>query len=103
MSRVSGLHHKRKSKVAAPMFDKVVMLIAFVEPLTTFGQIYQLYQHKDPRGNSLFSWGFFVFSASIWLAYGIRIKNKPVIVGSALWIITESIVIFQILHYSHYI
>jgi hypothetical protein len=34
------------------------------------------------------------------LFYGIKLKNKPLIISSFLWVVTETIVVAQILYYS---
>lgn len=100
MSRASRLHLKNKRKIENYILDKVVLAIAFIEPLTTTGQIYQIYKNKDATGNSLVTWTFFALSAVIWLIYSIKLKNKPLIISSLLWLITESVVVFEIVHYS---
>ena len=76
------------------------MIVAFVEPLSTSGQIVQIWKTNNVEGNSLLTWSFFVFAALVWLMYGIKIKNKALIITSVLWVITESIVVFEILYFS---
>ena len=101
MGRSSKLHLKNKRKVENYILEKAVLTVAFIEPLSTSGQIYQIWKSKDATGNSLTTWTFYILSAVIWLAYGIKLKNKPIIFSSLLWVITESIVVLQILYYSH--
>jgi uncharacterized protein with PQ loop repeat len=100
MSRSSRIHLRNRQKLQNYLLDKAVMTIAFIEPLTTFGQIFQIWKHKNVSGNSLFTWSFFAVSAIIWLFYGIKLKNKPLIISSFLWVVTETIVVAQILYYS---
>jgi uncharacterized protein with PQ loop repeat len=98
--KLTPLHLKNKRKFENLIFYRIVLAIAFIEPLTTLGQIYQIWKSKSAVGNSLATWSFFAFSGVIWLSYGVKIKSKPLIVSSMLWVITESIVIVQIIHFS---
>jgi uncharacterized protein with PQ loop repeat len=100
MSRSSRIHWKNQRSAQTNLLNKLVMTIAFVEPLITIGQIVQLWRAKDATGNSLLTWSFFLFSACVWLVYGLKIRNKPLIVSSALWVLTEGIVVFEILYFS---
>ncbi len=100
MSRTSLLHLRSKGKLENYILYKVILVIAFIEPLTTSGQIYQIWKSKSAIGNSLVTWSFFALSSIIWLSYGIKIKSKPLIISSLLWAITESIIIIQIIYYS---
>jgi uncharacterized protein with PQ loop repeat len=100
MSRSSRIHLKNQNRLDNKVLNGLVMTVAFVEPLLTFGQIIQIWKFKQARGNSLLTWSFFLFSAVVWLTYGIKAKNRPLIVSSALWVLTESIVVFEILYFS---
>ena len=82
------------------MLGRLVLAVAIAEPLSTIPQIIDLYSSKDAHGLSLLSWFLFFIGASIWLAYGVKIKNIPLIISSFLWVTTELILIVGILIYS---
>lgn len=100
MSRSSRLHIKNKKRPDNHLLDKVVLAVAIIEPLTTLGQIIQIGKYKDAKGNSLATWIFYTIAAFIWLLYGLKIKNKPVIISSLLWVVMEGVVVIEILYYS---
>jgi uncharacterized protein with PQ loop repeat len=101
MSRSAMRIHGPANKFGKTLaINKLVLIIAFLEPLFTTGQIVQIWKHKDAKGNSLATWLFFDLSAVIWLLYALKIKNKPLIITECLWIITQTVVIIEILYYS---
>jgi MtN3 and saliva related transmembrane protein len=88
-----------KPKVEKSFFGRFMLTVAIVEPLTTIPQIYQIWSSKSSAGVSLVTWLFYTISACIWLVYGVKIKDKPVIVSSASWVLTEGLVVLGILFY----
>ena len=94
--------HKIISKkvTKTSLVGQLVLGVAILEPLSTVPQIIDIYTTRDVASLSLLSWVFFIIGASIWLAYGIKIKNLPLIISSALWVATELILIIGILIYS---
>lgn len=74
-----------------------VLVVAVAEPLSTFPQIYEIWIRHKSEGVSVLSWSLFAIAALIWLLYGLKIKDKPVIISSALWIITEIAVVLGVL------
>jgi len=63
----------------------------------TLPQIYQIFSTKNAQGVSLLTWAFYCASSAVWLLYGIKIKDKPLIIASFLWLVVESMVVYGIL------
>lgn len=95
----SMLKHVAKNKNNG-ILEKLVLAVAIIEPLSTIPQIVDIFSTQNATAISLITWLLFAVAAVIWLAYGIKIKNTPLIVSSLLWVITESIVVVGILLYS---
>ena len=74
-----------------------VLVVAVAEPLSALPQIYEIWIKHQSEGVSALSWSLFAIAALIWLLYGLKIKDKPVIISSALWIITEIAVVLGVL------
>lgn len=72
--------------------NKVVMLVAIVEPLTTLPQIIDVWTKPDTSGVSFLTWGLYVLFEFIWVVYGLAIKNKQVIVSNVMWILMDGAV-----------
>ena len=83
-----------------PTFEKFVLLVAIVEPLSTLPQIYDTFSTKDASSLSLLSWVLFTAASFVWLIYGIKIRSGPLIASSILWISTELLLMAGIILYS---
>lgn len=92
--------NRSTKNVPKTLFDKLVLAVAIVEPLTMVPQIYQTYKTQDASSLSLLSWLLFASAAFIWLIYGIKINSRPLIISSFLWIVTELLLVVGIILYS---
>ena len=95
-------HHRHLSRIIKrkkSFIDRAVLAIAIVEPLMTIPQIYQIWSTHNAQGVSLLSWLFYMLAAAVWLVYGIKIRDKPIILSSSLWVLTEGLVVLGVLFY----
>jgi len=79
-------------KPSRQFLDYLVYTASFVGPLMTIPQIIDVWVKKDPTIN-ITTWVSWIFIATIWLAYGIVHKEKPIIVSNVLWITVEALVV----------
>jgi uncharacterized protein with PQ loop repeat len=109
----SGLHHisKRKrfhqkleeypsKKFWIRFFDKLLLIIAIIGPISALPQVWNIYINHNVAGLSLVSWSLWAFFNLFWLAYGFLHKEKPIIVTYALWFLMNASVAIGILLYS---
>lgn len=75
------------------------MIVAIAEPLMTIPQIYTIWTSKNAAGVSLLTWALYVGASLVWFVYGMAVKNRPLAVTGALWILVELGVIIGILKY----
>ena len=73
------------------------MVVAVAEPLSTLPQIYEIWIRHKSEGVSVLSWSLFAIAALVWLLYGLKIKDNPVIISSSLWVVTEVVVVAGVL------
>ncbi|MAE49208.1 hypothetical protein CMI48_00100 [Candidatus Pacearchaeota archaeon] len=79
--------------------DKIIFAVAFIMPLMTLPQIYNIWILKDASGVSVVTWASFLFFALIWLSYGIVHREKPLIISYATWIVMHiSVVVGAVLY-----
>jgi uncharacterized protein with PQ loop repeat len=98
MPAKSHHHIKKYAKVrAATPLEKAMVCVAIAEPLMTLPQIIDLYAHPGKGSVSMLTWVLYLSASLMWLVYGIRIQNKPLIVTGALWLCMEVLVITGIL------
>ena len=79
--------------------DKVIYFVGISGPIMTLPQVYTIWSTQDASGVSLVSWGWYLITACIWLAYAIEHKEKPLIVTYILWIIIEIVLVLGIILY----
>lgn len=99
MSGRSGHHVRKYKKPSKNFLDRLVLAVAVVEPVMTIPQIHKIFSEQNAQGVSMATWSFYVLAAVIWLFYGFKIKDLPVIVASALWIVMEGLVVIGTIMY----
>ncbi len=95
------ISHRRHAKVrkGETLLGKFALIVALVEPLMTLPQVYDVWIRRETSGVSLTTWSFFTFTAVVWFFYGIQIKNTPIVISSALWIVVEGSIVAGVLIY----
>jgi MtN3 and saliva related transmembrane protein len=91
VSQNSNAQHTHK-KSAKSFIDRLIFVAVIATPVTTLPQVYKIwFQHS--QGASLFTWTSYVLIAFIWLAYGLKYNDKPIIIMQTLCIIVYSSVV----------
>ena len=94
-------HHirsKTQTQTKTPKFLQLAVLCAaVVEPLMTLPQIYEIWIRHQTAGVSLATWTFYSLGATIWLAYGLTIRNRPLIISGVLWVTLQWSVVLGLL------
>ncbi len=72
--------------------DRLIFVAVIATPVTTLPQVYKIWFEHN-HGASLFTWASYVLIAFIWLFYGIKYKDKPIIIMQTLCIIVYSSVV----------
>jgi uncharacterized protein with PQ loop repeat len=84
-------------KKSKSVFEKFMLVFAIAEPLATIPQIYQVWSKHSVAGVSLLTWAFYTVTSAVWLVYGLKIRDKPIIVSGFLWAGTQALVVIGIL------
>jgi uncharacterized protein with PQ loop repeat len=87
--RIKKLTKKQQKR----LIRRSVLAVAIIEPAMTLPQIYEIWIKQRVEGVSTLTWGMYISAAIVWLFYGIQLKDKPLIISSILWIITEAAVV----------
>ena len=95
MPRSSHKHITKRKTDNTKFIGSFIFVIAIAEPLANLPQIYTILYHRDASGVSITSWLLYLFFAVNWFWYGIVTKQKPMIVGAVLFIITDGIVVIS--------
>lgn len=91
-------HHTniRKKKHRDSLIDKWVYFAVVFGPIMTLPQIYDIWM-MGKKEASVVSWASYVVIAIIWLLYGIKHKEKPIIIVQVIWIILDLTIVIGIL------
>lgn len=92
--------HKRHDSLFHKALNAVIIVVATASPLITLPQLFDIYTKKNVTGVSPITWIAYVFTATIWFAYGIIHKERVIVINGALGIILASLISFGILIYS---
>ena len=107
-----GLHHLSKRKrgsdsihkypaksKAVNIYDKIMIVIALINPLMAIPQILQIYNTKNAVGLSLFSWAGYTIFVVPWLIYGIIHKEKPLIIAFIMSLLFNMVILLGVILY----
>ena len=97
MSVNSHPHTLRRKKTKAPApIDRLVYLAVFIGPVMTLPQIYSIWVLRQ-RGVSLLSWAAYTLVAFIWVMYGLKHREKAVILVNFVWMVMDVLVVAGLL------
>lgn len=87
---------RRKKKKPAPAIDRLVYVAVIGAPLMTLPQVYTIWVDRQ-GGVSMLSWIAYMVTGLIWLFYGIKHREWPIILVQIAWIILDLGVIIGLL------
>ncbi len=103
-SRAAHRRHVHKKHIAKQQgrepFDFVVYFFMIATPLFELPQLLAIYSHHNAENVSLATWLFFCFDNVVWMVYGLRKKEWPIFLTSALYEVIEIFIVIGILLYS---
>jgi len=92
-------YHKIKKGVKAKSkktgIDLWIYLAVIIAPVMTIPQVYSIWINKE-KGVSLITWAAYLFTSIIWLMYGIKHRDLPLIMVYISWVILESLIVIGI-------
>lgn len=81
------LHQSIKKQAKLTPIDKLMYFASFAYPFTALPQIVQVYTSQNVTSLSLISFALYVLFGSIFEAYAISKKLKPLIIEGGLWLV----------------
>lgn len=77
----------------ASTLDKVLRGLSIVTMVMTLPQVFSVWFSAHPSGVSAWSWGTYLVSASLWLYYGLRKKDKTIYLACIGWILLDAAIV----------
>ena len=93
-------HIHAKHKPSRDPFDYVVYVFGFVTPLFELPQLWQIYSKHAAEDVSFSTWAFFCVDNLVWIVYGWRKKEWPIVITSALYEVLEVAIVVGIVLYA---
>lgn len=87
------LHIHLSKKKRKTLLDKIVMVAAYVYPLSGLPQLILVYK-GEVSGVSIASWLGFACFSTLFLIYGIMHKIKPMIITNFAWLVLDLFIVF---------
>jgi uncharacterized protein with PQ loop repeat len=88
----AGPHPERASRLARVLRAFSVLIMFLTVP-----QVVAVWTAPAPSGVSLVSWISYLFSACLWLVYGIRKRDKTIYLACIGWILLDAAVVVGVL------
>lgn len=92
-------HHyqkRNKKKIANSPIDKWIYFAVILGPLMTLPQVYDIWV-MGKKEVSAISWAAYTVVAVIWLLYGMKHRERPIIIVQLLWIVLDVLIFVGIL------
>ena len=94
MSHPDSAAHTPAPATSPPTgFEKLLRLMSVMTMLMTLPQVYSVWYGSGPGGVSLLSWGAYLFSACLWLVYGIQKRDKTIYLACIGWIALDAAIV----------
>ncbi len=81
------------------LVHRLAYLAGLAGPFTALPQVISIWTSHQAAGVSFWSSLGFTTVASIWLAYGVVIRQGPLVLSSILWIILDLAIVSGVLRY----
>ena len=80
-------------------FERLTVLVGLVSPIATVPQIIKLFapHRQHAAGQSLTTWVIYTVIAILWVIYGLRERERALVIGNALGVIMYGLVAVGIL------
>jgi uncharacterized protein with PQ loop repeat len=84
---------------AARAIDNAMAAAAIVHPATAAPQVLKIYETHNAAGVAPLTWLSFMAIGTIFLAYGLLHKIKPMIVTQVLWFVMDAVILTGVVLY----
>jgi uncharacterized protein with PQ loop repeat len=95
-----GKHRKNKKRIGykPTAIDSWIYVAVIVGPILTIPQVYSIWILHQ-KGVSPISWAAYLFADVIWLLYGLKRRDKPIIFVQLAWIALSLLILVGLYEY----
>ena len=77
--------------------ERVLRIVSLFTMVMTVPQVLTIWVGHNASGVSILSWGTYLFSALLWLVYGIRKRDKTISLACIGWILLDAAVVLGVM------
>jgi uncharacterized protein with PQ loop repeat len=85
-----------KSQPASGL-ERILRAVSLFTMVMTVPQVLTVWVGHNASGVSVLSWGTYLFSALLWLGYGIRKRDKTIYLACIGWIALDAAVVLGVM------
>jgi uncharacterized protein with PQ loop repeat len=89
-----------RTVVKLAWLDMLIYVASVVGPLATLPQVLKIYVTRDAEGLALVSWTAYAALNVVWILYGYKHKEKPIIIANIASLILNATVVAGIIFFS---
>lgn len=80
-------------------YEQLMVLVGLVSPIATIPQVIKTFatHPEHAAGQSLITWAVYTVLAALWIVYGIRHREPPLVIGNTAGVIMYGLVAIGIL------
>jgi uncharacterized protein with PQ loop repeat len=86
-----------KHKNNKPPLDTITYVIGFLTPIFTLPQLYTVLIDGKTAGVSLITWSFYLLSSMLFASFGIRHREKLLIITYIPFVIIEVLIVIALI------
>lgn len=87
LKRKDVIGHPHRKRKISKSFELFMDLIALIGPVVTIPQLLDIWVNGKSAGVSMTTWTGYLVLSAVWLSYGVSRKEKPIILGNALYFV----------------
>jgi uncharacterized protein with PQ loop repeat len=77
--------------------ERILRAVSLFTMVMTVPQVLTIWVGHNASGVSILSWGTYLFSALLWLGYGIRKRDKTIYLACIGWIALDAAVVLGVI------
>lgn len=89
--------NRPQGSAPASGLERILRVLSFATMFLTLPQILTIWIGENVGGVSLISWSAYLFSACLWLVYGLQKQDKTIYLACIGWIFLDGAVVVGVL------
>jgi uncharacterized protein with PQ loop repeat len=98
---MAQISHKPHHKKGASKFGDIMYFAAIFGPLLTIPQLLKIWKNGSATELSFLTWFSYFAISALWFFYGLKTKDKPLILCNGLYLIVNFLIVLSIYYWNY--